>query len=116
MGSVDSAVVDWIHANVLIAAVIAAVLTDVRPRIAARTEAPNAEREELETEAKRLRGEIDGLVGALASGVESPTIAGVIGEREKRLTEVRAHLEVIGVAPALLTSKCAGSNARPGRA
>jgi site-specific DNA recombinase len=102
MGLVDSAVVDWIHANVLSEEVIAAVLTEVRQRIAARTEAPNAEREELETEAKRLRGKIDRLVGALASGVESPTIAGVIGEREKRLAEVRARLEMIAVAPSVL--------------
>jgi len=49
-----------------------------------------------------MRGELDRLVAAVASGVESPTIAGVIGEREKRLAEVRARLEVIAVAPSVL--------------
>jgi site-specific DNA recombinase len=102
VAKVDAAVVDWLLASVLTEDVIGAVLLEVRQRIAARTEAPNAEREELETEAKRLRGELDRLVMALASGVESPTIATAIGEREKRLSEVRARLEVIAVAPSVL--------------
>lgn len=49
-----------------------------------------------------MRGEIDRLVAALASGVESPTIAAVVGQRDKRLGEVRARLEVLAVAPAVL--------------
>ncbi len=102
MLDVDRAVVEWIEANVLNEEVIGAVLIEVRKRLAARTEAPNAERDELEAEAKRLRGELDRLVAALASGLESPTIAAVIGEREKRLTEVRARLEVLAVAPGVL--------------
>ncbi len=62
----------------------------------------NTERDDLSAEAQRLRGEIDRLVAALASGVESPTIAAVVGQREKRLNEVRARLEVLAVAPAVL--------------
>jgi len=99
---VDAAVIDWVMANVLNEEVITAVLAEVRGRVAKRSEAPNAERDELETESKRLRAEIDRLVGALASGVESATIATVIGQREKRLMEVKARLEVIAIAPSVL--------------
>lgn len=102
MLDVDAALVDWVQTNVLSETVIGAVLTEVRKRLAARSEQPNAERDELEAEARRLRGELDRLVAALATGVESPTIAGVIGDREKRLVEVRARLEVIAVAPSVL--------------
>ena len=49
-----------------------------------------------------LRSELDRLVMALASGTDSPTITTAIGGREKRLTEVRARLEVIAVAPSVL--------------
>jgi hypothetical protein len=100
--AVDAAVVEWIEANVLSEEVIAAALAEVRTRLAARSEQPNLERDELEAEAKRLRVELDRLVGALASGVESATIVTVIGEREKRLSEVRARLQVLAVAPSVL--------------
>jgi site-specific DNA recombinase len=102
VAGVDAAVVEWIEANVLNEEIVAAVLVEVRQRLAARTEAPNAERDELEAEAKRLRAEIDRLVMALASGAESPTIASAVNDREKRLSDVRARLEVLQVAPAVL--------------
>jgi hypothetical protein len=93
--------------------VIAAVFTEVRKRLSALSEQPHAERDELEIEAKRLRGEIDRLVVALTSGIESPTIASVIGERERHVSEVRARLEVISVAPSVLDLEVAGSRRRP---
>jgi site-specific DNA recombinase len=102
VANVDAAVVNWVMANVLNEEVIAATLLELRRRISSRTEAPNTEHDELEAEAKRLRGEIDRLVAALASGAESVTIATVIGQREKRLTEVRARMEMIAVAPSVL--------------
>ena len=102
MLDVDRAVVEWIEANVLSEEVIGAVLTELRKRLAARTEAPNAERDELEAEARRLRSELDRLVEALANGLESPTIGAVIGARERRLTEVRARLQMLAVAPGVL--------------
>ena len=102
MLGVDRAVLEWIDANVLSEEVIGAALAEVRKRLAARSAAPNVERDELEAEAKRLRAELDRLVGALASGIESPTIAATVGQREKRLAEVRARLEVLAVAPGVL--------------
>ncbi len=83
VAKVDAAVVEWLRAEVLTEDVIAAVLVEVRHRLAARSGQPSAERGELEAEAKRLRSEIDRLVMALASGVESPTIATVIGARAR---------------------------------
>jgi len=108
IASVDAAVVNWVMANVLNEGVITDILAEVRRRIAVRSETPNTERQELEAEAKRLRGEIDRLVAALASGVESTTIATVIGEREKRLNEVRARMEMIAVAPSVLDLEVRG--------
>jgi site-specific DNA recombinase len=102
MLGVDAALIEWLQVNVLSEEVIEGALTEVRQRLAARREQPHSERDDLEVEARRLRGEIDRLVAALADGVESPTIAGVIGEREKRLAEVQARLGVIAVAPSVL--------------
>lgn len=73
MLDVDAALIEWVQPNVLSEEVIGAVPMEVRKRLAARSEQPNAERDELEAEAKRLRGEIDRLVAALASAIESPT-------------------------------------------
>ncbi len=102
VAAVDAVVVDWLLSSVLTEDVIAAVLAEVRQRLAARSDQPNTERDELEAEARQLRGELDRLVMALATGAESPTIAGAIGEREKRLTAVRARVEAIAVAPSVL--------------
>lgn len=102
LANVDAAVVNWLKTHILTEEMVTEALAVLRSRIAERSKAPHGERDELEAEAKRLRSEIDRLVGALASGVESATIATVIGEREKRLTEVRARIEMISVAPSVL--------------
>lgn len=102
VADVDAVVIDWVQSNVLNEKLIMATLAELRERIASRAELPNTERAELEKEAKKLRGEIDRLVAALASGVESTTIANVVAQREKRLNEVKARLEVLAVAPSVL--------------
>jgi site-specific DNA recombinase len=100
--AVDAAVIEWIQANVLQEELVADALKEVRRRLAERAERPNTELADLEAEARRLRSELDRLVNALASGVESPTIAKVIDEKEKRLTEVGARLAVLRAAPSVL--------------
>ena len=100
--SIDAAVTDWIGAHVLREEVVTEVLHEVRRRLAERRDTPNAEAGELEAEARRLRGELDRLVSALAAGTASPTVAKAIDEREKRLSEVRARLDVLRVAPGVI--------------
>jgi len=100
--SIDAAVVGWVEANILREELIADVLREVRKRLTERRDQPGAEVAELEAEARALRGEIDRLVGALASGTESPTVAKAIDERERRLSEVRARLDAVRVAPAVI--------------
>ncbi|HEY3235596.1 MAG TPA: hypothetical protein VGJ84_12835 [Polyangiaceae bacterium] len=80
------------------------MLKEVRRRLKERTEQNQTPSEigELETEARRLRNEIDRLVQALASGTESPSIAKAIGEREQQLSEVKARLQVMKAAPSVL--------------
>jgi site-specific DNA recombinase len=102
VSTVDAAVIGWVQENVLREELIGDALAELRRRLSERAERPDTDAADLESEARRLRGEIDRLVGALAAGTESPSIAGAIGEREQRLAEVRARLGVLSAAPSVL--------------
>ena len=102
VSGVDAAVTAWVEENVLREELVAQVLVAVRRRLAERSERPSTEKAELESEARKLRTELDRLVTALASGTESPTIAKAVDERERRLTAVRARIEVLASAPSVL--------------
>jgi hypothetical protein len=94
MLDVDRALVEWIEVNVLSEEVRGAIRTRLRKRPAAPTHAPNAERGALEADARRPRSEVARFVEALAQRDGIATIGAVVGVCERRLTEVRARLEV----------------------
>jgi hypothetical protein len=53
-------------------------------------------------EARKLRTEIDRLVEAIANGTASPTMGKAVEQREARLSEVNARLDVLKTAPSVL--------------
>lgn len=102
VGDVDAAVTDWIQANVLHEELCAEVLREVRQRLAQRAATSDSELTTLEAQVRTLRGELDRLVAALAAGTDSPTIVAAIAEREQRLRELRARIELVKAAPSVI--------------
>lgn len=99
---VDAAVLEWIRDHVIREELIMEVLAEVRRRLSERSKQPNTERADLAAEARKLRAEIDRLVAAIAAGTASPTLGKAIEQREARLSEVNARLDVLSTAPGVI--------------
>lgn len=97
---VNSSVLDWIARNLLSEELIAAVLVDVRDRLAARAKEAESGMPELEREATSLRGEIDRLILALASTDHRPeALVRAVAERQERLSLLEARTRAAKAAP-----------------
>ena len=100
--TVDDRVLTWIEKNVLTENLVLETLGIVRRRLAERSASANTELPGLETRAAELKSQIRNLAGLVAKGVDSPTVAEEIGEREKQLRALQSRIDATRTAPAVL--------------
>ncbi len=110
---IDHAIVSFIREKVLSPAIVNAILRGVRERIESGAEGPREEEEIARRTLARLESETARLIAALATSDAPPAavLAG-IAEREKRVAEVRARLDVFARTAAPPTPRWADVEAK----
>ncbi|XYI03839.1 recombinase family protein [Sorangium sp. So ce1128] len=99
--AVDTVILDWVRREVLTEAVVSAVLTEVRRRVAERTETSRAEVEQLDRQAQQLRREVDRFAEL---SLEAPpdvrqVLYGKLAERQRELSAVEDRLRALRTVP-----------------
>ena len=103
---VDEAVIDWIEQNVLKEELIVAALDELRRRLQDRTQSSQSQVPPLETELKKLKGEVDRLTAALASSDDPPeAVVKAIVEREKKMTALKGQIQAVRATPMVLDTE-----------
>jgi site-specific DNA recombinase len=103
MEGVDAAVAGWFLDNVLSDEVMAAVLREVRKRLAAQKRSGDSDIPALNAEVRKLEAEIDRMTEALASGGDKPeAVIKAIAGREKRLHTLRARIDARRASPSVI--------------
>ena len=99
--SLEGAICEWIVENVLHEEIVADLMAEVRRSLAGRAVDQTPQITAWEDEAKQLRKELDRLVTALATMDDKPdAIVMGITERQARLSELKARIEVARATPA----------------
>lgn len=100
MAEVDAAVLDFLREDILVEEVLAEVVGLVRQRLELRSQQIPGELDGLKREAAKLEAGISNLTDALAEGSAEPTaVLNAIGDREKKLTDLRAKIATRETAP-----------------
>jgi len=98
--SIDAAIVQHISEKILNEEVITKVLAEVRRRLSSRTETQADDLRDLETQAIRVKKELDNLVNALAKFDDKPdSVMQGITERQQRLSALSAQISAMKQAP-----------------
>jgi site-specific DNA recombinase len=104
--AVDDAIIEWIQENLLQERLVLVALKKLRARLEQRGRTSEQEIPKLEAEGRKLKAEIGRLTQALVSTDEKPeAVVRAMAEREKRLTRVRAQIEVLRSSPAVVQSE-----------
>lgn len=100
VGEVNAQVARWVKENILRESFIIETIRELRARLLERTRRVMPEVKQLESEASKLRREVDRLVAALASSEQKPdAIVIAVAERQERVRELEARIRVAKLAP-----------------
>lgn len=105
---VDTTIIDWLRADVLTERVVAAVISGLREKFANGSESSGSEVDNARTEIEKLDREIKRLVTVAASLDEDDKpaeLAKQLEDRTRRRRELRARLDILKAAPAVLTAE-----------
>lgn len=100
----DGGCIEWIKSNVLREEVVLEILREVRQRITQQHAGGEGEVEGLEEKAAQLKKEIANLAEAVAlTGGSVKPLAQKLSERQERLSGIEARLQLLKVAPDVLS-------------